>query len=262
MMKNKWKLFTTAAVLVASLAIFAGCGSDSDEKTQAEVLKVGTNATYVPFEFKNENNEYTGFDMEFAEALAKKLGKEAEIHNISFDGLIPAIMTNEIDVVMAAMVITPERQEKVDYVPYFKAGLGILVDKDLTEVKGKEDLIGKKVAAQMGTTGAYEAQTIPDVQLREFDHNSEALLELRKGGVDAVVCSIPVAKHYIATEKDANVRLVEQPLHQQTLGIAVQKGNTELLEKVKKALLELKEDGTYDTLYKKWFGTESPEEWR
>lgn len=260
--KNKWKLAATA-ILAVGLMVFAGCGGGSDKAPAPKsVLKVGTNATYVPFEFKNDKNEYDGFDMEYASAVAKKLGKEREIHNISFDGLIPAILTNEIDVIMSAMVITPERAEKVDYVPYFKAGLGILVRDDVKDVHGKDDLQGKKIAVQMGTTGAFEAHTIPNAEIREFDHNSEALLELRKGGVDAVICSIPVAKHYVATEKDSKVRFIKEPLRQQTIGIAINKNNPELKAAVQKAVDDLKADGTYDKLYQKWFGEPAPEVWR
>lgn len=258
-MKTKQKLFAVFFLMLLSALALSGCGSTKQESNKE--FHVGTNATYVPFEFKNENDRYTGFDMELAEALAQEMGLTLQVHNIAFDGLIPAIMTGEIDAIMSGMVITPERQKKLDYIPYFKTGLGILTTTDATDIQGKSDLRGKKVAVQMGTTGAVEAHTIPDAEIREFDHNSQALLELEKGSVDAAIVAIPVAQHYLASGHGKPLHLVEQPLNRQTLGIAVSKDQTAKQEKVKAALYRLKENGTYDALYKKWFGQEPPVAW-
>ena len=247
-MKSKWIL---GALLAASLVI-AGCGGQSAEKEA--VLKVGTNATYVPFEFKNDKDEYAGFDMELAQQIAERLHRKLEIRNIAFDGLIPAMLTGELDMIASGMVVTPERAQKVDFIPYYQAGLGILLNPNVEGVHQKNDLQGKKFAVQMGTTGAVAAHSIPGAQIVEFDHNSDALLELRKGSVDAVICSIPVAKHYIKTTTDHHAKLVKDPIEAQTLGLAFNKNNTQLKQEVEKVLLEMKKDGTYEALQKKWFG--------
>lgn len=256
----KKRLFGVMMILAVAFMSMVGCNKSGTEQNQVSVLTIGTNATYVPFEFKNDQDKYDGFDMELAGVIAQRMGKQLEVRNISFDGLIPAVITGEIDAIFSGMVITPERLEKVDYIPYFKGGLGILIPESTNDIHGKADLAGKRIAVQMGTTGAVEAHTVPNAQIRELDHNSEALLELKKGSVDAVVCSMPVAQYYIATDKNSHAKLVAEPMQQQTLGIATKKGNEALKQEIEKALAEIKADGTYNQIYQKWFGTSAPAE--
>lgn len=263
-MANWKKYIVTAlgAALVAGAVLVSGCGGSTTKEATAgsgaapQVLKVGVNPTYVPFEFiKEENGEkkYVGFDMDMAREIGKRLGMKVEINNIPFDGLIPAIQTGQINMIASGMVITPERQEKLNFVPYYESGLGILVAKNINDVKNVNDLKGKKVAVQMGTTGSVAAHKIEGVgEIREFDHNSDALLELKQGGADAALTAIPVAKYYLATTQDSNAKLVEEPITKQTMGFGFNKDDKELYEKVKKAVEDIKADGTYAALAKKW----------
>ncbi len=256
----KWKKALILVMLPAVIAVgFAGCigGKEETNKKEASssVLKVGTNATYVPFEFieeKNGTKDYSGFDMDLSREIGKRLGMKVEIHNIPFDGLIPAINSGEIDMIASGMVITEERKERVDFIPYYDSGLGILVADTINDVKSVDDLKGKKIAVQMGTTGSVAAHKIPNAVIREFDHNSEALLELKQKGADAVITAIPVGKHYLKTTADSNAKMVEEPIQKQTMGLAFSKEKKELYAKVQKALEEIKADGTYQTLQKKW----------
>ena len=243
-----------AIAVMAALAIGAltGCGG-SEEKKEA-VLKVGTNATYLPFEFKGDDGGYQGFDMDLAQAIGKELGMKVEIHNIPFDGLINALGTGEIDMIASGMVITPERKEKVDFVKYYDGGLGIMVDEKLAgQVKSLKDLEGKRIAVQMATTGADAAHQVANAQVREFDHNSDAMMEMKQGGADAVIAAIPVMKYYLLTTADAHAVLVEEPLVKQELGLAVKKGNNDLSKKVADALKKLQDNGEYQKIYDKWF---------
>lgn len=246
--------------VLASAVLLSGCGgaqkADGGSSGAQQVLKVGTNATYVPFEFiedKNGSKSYAGFDIELAQEIGKRLHMTVEIHNIPFDGLIPAINTGEINMIASGMVITPEREQRVQFVPYYESGLGILVAKNINDVKNLNDLKGKRVAVQMGTTGSVAAHKIDGIgSIREFDHNSEALLELKQGGADAVITAIPVAKYYLKTTPDSNAKLVAEPITKQTMGLAIAKDNKELFEKVQKAVADIKADGTYEKLEKKW----------
>lgn len=166
--QKKWhKVMATAllgAVMIGGAALLGGCGSDTktasaSTSSQQQVLKVGTNPTYMPFEFMKEGGaqNYQGFDIDLANEIGKRLNMKVEIKSIPFDGLIPAIQTGEINMIASGMVITPEREQKINFIPYYNSGLGILVAKNINDVKTIADLKGKRVAVQMGTTGSVAA---------------------------------------------------------------------------------------------------------
>ena len=262
--QKKWhKVMATAllgAVVIGGAAFLGGCGSDTktasaSSSSQQQVLKVGTNPTYMPFEFMKEGGaqNYQGFDIDLANEIGKRLNMKVEIKSIPFDGLIPAIQTGEINMIASGMVITPEREQKINFIPYYNSGLGILVAKNINDVKTIADLKGKRVAVQMGTTGSVAAHKIEGVgKISEYDHNSDALLELQKGGADAVLTAIPVAKYYLKTTPDSNAKLVAEPISKQTMGLGFSKDNKDLFDKVQKVMEDIKKDGTYDKLMQKW----------
>ncbi|MGL5514661.1 MAG: basic amino acid ABC transporter substrate-binding protein, partial [Sporomusa sp.] len=184
-----------------------------------------------------------------------QMGMEVEIVNIGFDGLIPALEGGQIDAVASGMTITEERSKKVNFSkPYYKSGLSIIVRADNNTINGFKDLEGKRIAVQIGTTGAAEAQKIKDAKVREFNSASEALLELKAGGADAVVNDLPVNEYYLAKGGSKDAKLVGEVLSSEEYGIAVVKKNTELVGKINKALDEIKQNGEYAKIYEKWFG--------
>ncbi|MCI5836847.1 MAG: basic amino acid ABC transporter substrate-binding protein [Veillonellaceae bacterium] len=257
----KKKGLVLAGILCAGLLVLAGCGDEGKkEGTAANVWRVGTNATFVPFEFANEKQELSGFDIELVQELAKKAGATVEFKNVAFDGLIPALASKQIDLAASGMTITPARAEKIDFsLPYYEAGLSILV-KDDSAITSVDELAGKMIAVQLGTTGADRAAEIPGAQLRTFDHNSEALLEMKKGGVDAVLSDTAVLQYYAGTTADAHVKVIPiQSDEPKYFGLAMAKGNTALKEKVDNALREMKKDGSLDALHMKYFNTPSAE---
>ena len=240
-------------VFMLSLGL-AGCGGQ--DAKQAKVLKVGAETTFPPFEFQDEKTkEYTGFDMELMKAIGKQMGYEVQIQSMGFDGLIPALESGQIDVVASAMTITPERSQKVNFSkPYYKSGLSVVVKNDNNTVQGFKDLEGKRIAVQIGTTGAEEAKKVKDAKVREFNSASEAYMELKAGGVDAVVNDLPVNGYYLAQGGSKDAKMVGDVLNAEEYGLAVAKKNTELVAKINTALDELKKNGEYDKLYEKWFG--------
>ncbi|MDU2417373.1 basic amino acid ABC transporter substrate-binding protein [Negativicoccus succinicivorans] len=254
-MKQWWKWMV---LCIAVLAV-AGCGGTKSDAPQSTTWKVGTNATFVPFEYTDDSHQLNGFDIELFNAIAKKAGMQVEYKNISFDGSIPALGTKQIDAVISGMTITKARTEKVDFsFPYYQSGLGVLT-KDGTAVADLSELSGKKVAVQLGTTGAEKASEISNIELRTFDNNSESLLELTKGGVDAVIADLPVLQYYLTTKKDSVAKLsVIESKEPEYFGIAVKKGNKEVKDKINAALQELKKDGTLDALYQKYFNQDAP----
>jgi len=239
-------------VLILSLSL-AGCGQKAAE---SKILRVGSEASFAPFEFQEEGSkEYAGFDMDLIRAIGKQMGYEVQIQNMGFDGLIPALDASAIDVAISGMTITEERGKKISFsAPYYKAGLTVVVRSDDTTIKSFKDLDGKKIAVQLGTTSADEAKKINNGQIREFNSAPESFLELKAGGVDAVINDKPVNDYYIAKAGGKDAKVVGEPLTSEEYGMAMAKKNTELVEKVNKALEELKKNGEYEKLYVKWFG--------
>lgn len=246
------------SLIVVGIAILslglAGCGQKT-APSAPKVLKIGAEMTFPPFEFQDEGNkEYVGFDMDLARAIGKQMGSEVQIQNIGFDGLIPALEAGNIDMIVSGMSITDERKGKVTFSkPYYKSGLSIVVKNDNNTINSFKDLEGKRIAVQIGTTGAEEAAKIKDAKVREYNSNSEAYMELKAGGVDAVVNDLPVNEYYMAKSGDKTAKIVGDIVNAEEYGMAVSKKNTELAEKVNAALDELKKNGEYEKIYVKWF---------
>lgn len=250
------KKMMSLLIIVVLIASFGLVGCSKEGASTAKVLKVGTDAGFAPFEFQDEKSkEYVGFDMDLIKALGKQMGYEVQIQNMNFDGLIPGLEVNSIDAVASGMTITEARKQKVNFTkPYYQAGLTIVVKNENNTIKNFKDLEGKKIAVQIGTTGAAEAKKIKDAQVREFNNAPEAFMELKAGGVDAVVNDKPVNEYYIAQSGSKDAKAVGEPLQAEEYGIAVAKKNTELAGKLDKALDELKKNGEYEKIYVKWFG--------
>ena len=262
MKMNVKEWICTGLVTLGVMAMLGGCGSQGSEQAQTgNVLKVGTNATFVPFEFKNEGSEEVqGFDIDVAKEIAARTGKTIEFKNVPFDGLVPALDNGEIDIAASGMTITKARTEKVGFsMPYYESGMAVVV-KNSSPIKGLQDLGGKTIAVQMGTTGADLASKIDGAVVKNFDHTSDALLELKNGGVEGALIDLPVAQYYVAKHADEQLQVIEYPNTKEYFGLAMNKKNTALIESVNKALTEMKQDGTLNKIYQKWFKTDMPKD--
>ena len=167
-MKMKKMLLGAVGLLAAASFVVAGCGGSGDSGSASKTLRVGTNADFAPFEFQSaDGKEYEGFDMDLARAVAEEMGMTADIQNINFDGLIPALVSKNIDIAISGMTINDERKKNVLFSePYYQSGLTIVVKKDNKDINGFKDLSGKTVAVQIGTTSAKEVKKNPDIQVR------------------------------------------------------------------------------------------------
>ena len=259
-MKKLMTLCLVALLALATLAAGCGGGGDkkdakADQKTE-NVLRIGTNADFAPFEFQDVGGkEYQGFDMDLIRAVAKEMGYKADIQNINFDGLIPALEAGNLDVIISGMTINDERKKKVDFSePYYKSGLSIIVKKDDTSVNKFTDLKGKKVGVQIGTTSAMEVKKIDGATVKEFNSSADTFMELKAGGVDAVVNDRPVNDYYIAKSGVTDVRRLEELLTSEDYGIASSKKKPEMKKQLDAALKKLHDNGEYDKIFKKWFG--------
>lgn len=261
-MKKLFLLLLTVCLL-GTVALTAGCGqSDSAEQSGKKVLRVGMDASYPPFGSQNqETKDYEGFDVDIIRAIGAEEGFDVEISNRSFDGLIPALQAKEIDVAINDITITDDRKQSVDFSkPYYIAGLGVVVRSDNDTIHTAEDLRGKTLGVSIGSTGEEAARKIPGANVRVFNAINEAFLEVQNGGVDAVVNDIPTNEYYVSHAGNKNVRTAEVALTKEDLGIAVLKGNTELLTKIDDGLAKIKANGKFSEIYEKWFGKEPPQE--
>ena len=250
------KVFILLMAMVM-VVMMAGCGGGEKKAAQApKVLKVGTEPTFAPFEFQKEGSkEFDGFDMDLIRAIGKQLNMKVEILNMGFDALIPAINAGNIDLAIAGMSITPDRQKAVDMSdPYYVSGLVVVVGKDNAAVKSVNDLGNKGIAVQIGTTGAERAAKVPGAKVKNFNTNAEVFLELKNKGVDAVIIDKPVAEYFLATGGGKDfAKIVGDTMEAESYGISLKK-NSPLTKEINKALLDLKKNGEYDKLYAKWFG--------
>ncbi len=247
------------ASCTASLLVACGGGDSGGDGAEDSVLSVGTEPAFPPFESVGDDGELQGFDIDLMTAIGEKAGKTVEFESLPFDGLIPALQGASIDAAISGMTITDERAATVDFSdPYFKAGLAIAVAEGDSEVSTLDDLAGKRIAVQIGTTGAETAAGVPDATVSTFDSAPLALQELANGNVDAVVNDAPATLDAIATGNIPGITVVGELLTEEFYGIAMPKGS-ENVEVVNTALGELIEDGTYAEIYQKWFDAEPPE---
>ncbi len=264
---NRFLLVTIA--LLAIIALAAGCGGGKEEpkdqgsEPQAQSkgkLIIGSDTAYAPFEWQDTaSGKYIGFDMDLIDAVCKEAGYEYEIQSMTFDGLIPAMTSGTIDACISAMTIKPERAEKVNFTdPYYKSGLIIAVKSDNENIQSFDDLKGKKIGVQLGTTGADMARTVEGAKVTDYDRIPEAFLALKQGSVDAVVNDAPVTLYAINKDEKGAVKVVGDMLSSEFYGIAVPKSKPEVYEDLNKALNTLKQNGKFTEIYKEWFGQEPP----
>lgn len=248
-----------AFTLITSLFI-SGCGSNTTNSDK--VWRVGTDATYAPFGFKEKNTgKLDGFDIDIITAIAKEEGAEVDIQNLNFDALLPALQSNTLDIAISDMTISEERAKSVDFSnPYYIAGSSLVVNTDNTNITSFKDLEGKRIGVSIGSTGAEIAGKIPNADVRQFNLIIDAFLELQNRGVDVVINDTPVNEFYVANKGRGIAKVVGEDYDAAPLGIAVKKGNTELLDKINSGLAKIKENGKYREIYKKWFGKEPPVE--
>ncbi|WP_332816471.1 transporter substrate-binding domain-containing protein [Ramlibacter sp.] len=235
--------------LLTALAT-AALGS-SVAHAQDNVLRVGTDATFPPMEFM-ENGKRTGFDVELVEAIARKLGKQLEWVDIDFKGLIPGLVSRRFDMAVSAIYITDERKKVVDFTdPYYAGGLVAMV-KEGSSIRKLSDLDGKKVTVQVGTKSVgFLQQNYPKVQRVEVEKNQEMFNLVDIGRADAAVTGKPAAYQYVRTRP--GLQVLQEQLTTEEYGMALRKDTPELTKAVNGAIAQLKADGTYAAIVRKWF---------
>ncbi|WP_340621210.1 arginine ABC transporter substrate-binding protein [Xenorhabdus siamensis] len=240
-------------LLLAALLSSITLSATAAEK---QSLRFATEATYPPFEFIDANNKIQGFDVDLANAICQKIHAECTFTNQAFDSLIPSLKFRRVDVLMAGIDITPDRQKQVDFTDTYYDNAAIFVT-----VKGKysqfTELKGKQVGTQNGTTHQkYLMEQHKELKSVPYDSYQNAILDLKNGRIDALFGDTAVVNVWLKKNKELGTigeKVTDKNYFGTGLGIAVRKGNTVLLNKLNQALADIKQDGTYDTIYKKWF---------
>lgn len=229
----------------------------------AGVIKVGSDIAYAPVEFKDETTgEIQGIDPDLGAAMGEKLGVEFRFENQTFDGLIPALQSKRIDIIMSAMSATEERAQTISFVKYFTVGTSILVKKGNPEgIQTLDDLCGKTIALQQGTTQeevATEQQEKcktagQELTVLKFETDPEAQLQVKNGRAVADMNDYPVAEYTAKTAGGGNdFEVVGQQIDAGPYGIGIRKEDAQLRNAIVEALKAIIADGTYDQILQKW----------
>ena len=229
-----------------------------DDILERGTLRVGMEPGYMPFEMTNKKGEIIGFDVDMAKRMAKAMGVELELVSTAWDGIIPALITKKFDIIMSGMTLTQERNLKISFAdPYIVIGQSVLIDKKLAnEIKSYNDLNDKKfkVASKLGTTGEQAVKRmIPKATYISFETEQEGVMDLLNGKVDAFVYDLPFNAIAYAEKGQEKLVLLDDPFTYEPLAWAVNKGNADFLNWLDNFLVQAKNDGTYDKIYKKWF---------
>jgi ABC-type amino acid transport substrate-binding protein len=272
--KDPFSAVLVLAVAVA-LLLLAGCDAGTDEPYQGSSqveettgpiggvqgkITVASNIAYPPFEFSPKGRP-KGFDIDLMNEIAKRAGFEVRYENVQFDSILRGLDADLFDASISAMSITTERERQLDFSdPYFNADQALLVDSG-SKIKSIDDLSDATVGVQSGSTGQLKGEDLDDDgqigEVKTYRTIGEAFSDLRAGKIDGVIYDLS-AVHKKLTENEGKLRYVESIPTGEQYGIAFTK-DSPLVEPVNQALAEMKEDGTYEKLYKKWIGI-PPEE--
>ena len=273
----------TAAALVLSLA---ACGSTASSAASSEAVSsdaasseaasseaasetetaelstvepgkliMSTNAAFPPYEMTTDSGEFEGIDIETAQAIADKLGLELQIDDMDFDAALLAVQQGKSDMVMAGVTVTDERQNVMDFTDSYATGIQSIIVKEDSDIASVDDLAGKKIGTQRGTTGyLYCSDDFGDENVVAYDNGLTAVQMLNNGQVDCVVIDNAPAKEFVAA--NPGLKLLDTAYVEEDYAIGVGKGNTELKDAINTALEELKADGTLQAIVDKYITAE------
>lgn len=260
MMNKKTKQIISIVLILMTVFSLIGCSnSNSDtakdktilEKIQEKgVIVVGTSPDYPPFETIDDKGNIVGFDIDLADEIASTLGVKVEVKQMSFETIVTAVQSGQVDIGISCFSVTDERKENVDMSdPYLVSGQVIVTTAD-SGVKGVEDLKSEKVAAGLGSTCEQAANTIEGAEVVSLDDFNMGFIMAKNGTVKAVVADITVAKDYV--EKDSDYVIVGEPLSYEETSVIVKKGNDALTSAINEAIAKAEESGKIDEIKKAW----------
>lgn len=254
-MKKKLLTMALAACMVISLA---ACGSKAEETTAAAEaaggkLTMATNAEFPPYEFY-EGGEIVGIDVEIAKAIAEEMGMEFEVEDMAFDSIIPAVQSGKADFGAAGMTVDEKRKQSVDFSDSYATATQVIIVKEDSEIATPDDLTGKTIGVQLGTTGDIYASDIEGATVEQYNKGFEAVQALSQNKIDAVVIDGEPAKVFVS--QNEGLKILDEALTVEEYAICVKKGNTELVESINAAIAKLKESGELQKIVDKYITAE------
>ena len=250
----------STASSVASSAASSEAASTSaaaGELTTVEAgkLTMATNAAFPPYEMTTDAGEFEGIDIETAQAIADKLGLELQIDDMDFDAALLSVQQGKADIVMAGVTVTDERKAVMNFSDSYATGIQSIIVPEGSDIASPDDLAGKKIGTQRGTTGyIYCSDDFGDDNVVAYDDGLTAVQALNNGQVDAVVIDNAPAKEFVAA--NTGLKILDTAYAQEDYAIGVAKGNTELLNAINGALEELQADGTLQSIVDKYIKAE------
>ena len=230
--------------------------ADAAEVTTVEpgVLTMGTNATFPPYEYK-DGDDVVGIDAEIAQALADKLGLKVKIVDMDFDSLIASVQSGKIDMSLAGMTVTEERKQNVDFTDSYATGVQVIIVKEDSDIASADDLEGKLIGVQQGTTGhLYCADDFGEENVIPYANGATAVQALLQGKVDCVVIDQEPAKAFV--EANEGLKILDTAYTTEDYAAAVSKDNPALTAALNSALQELKDEGTIQGILDKYIKAE------
>lgn len=231
-----------------AVAVMAGCSAP------AKKLVVAQDTTFPPMEFINDAKEQVGFDVDLMKAIAAEAKLDLEFKSVSWDGIFAGLTNGTYDIVASSVTITDERKANMDFSdPYVNAGQVLVVLTENNKDTKLADFVNRNVGAQVNTTGSAEVDKVKGVKLKAYDDIALAFDDLISKRSEAVVIDGPVAVQYLKNPKfQGKIKVVGEPMTSEFYGIAIKKGNKELLDKLNAALKTLQNNGTLDKLKEQW----------
>ena len=250
------------SMLLISACVFsmAACGSkdqgdkEDADKEEKQTLIMATNAEFPPYEF-HEGDDIVGIDAEMAAAVAEELGMDFQIEDMAFASIIPAVDSGKADIGVAGMTVTEDRLQNVNFSDTYATATQVVIVKEGSAIAGPDDLTGKKVGVQLGTTGDIYASDIKDAQVEQYNKGFEAVQALTQEKIDAVVIDGEPAKEFV---RDAEgLKILDEAFTEEEYAIAIAMDIEELLEKINGALAALKESGKLDEIVAKYIKSDA-----
>lgn len=252
------KFLKSMVALTFTLLPAAAMAQSLEEILERGTLIVGLEGTYPPFNYQDEGGDLVGFEVDLAKAVAEKLGVEPEFQPTKWDGLLAALQSGRVDVVINQVTVTEERQQTFDFTqPYTVSGIQIIATPaTAAEIEGPEDLAGRPVGVVLGTT--YEEwlrENVPDADIRTYDDDPTRNQDLRAGRIDAILNDRLIVASLVE-QFSGQIVAVGEPFATQEQAIAVAKGHEDLVAAVDEALSELRSEGTLAEISTEWFGAD------
>lgn len=243
---KKFMAIVASALMMLSLV---ACGGNKNE------LVMATNAEFPPYEY-HEGDAIVGIDVEICQAIADEMGKTLVIEDMAFDSIITSVQTGKADLGAAGITVTEDRLKNINFSDSYATAAQVIIVPKGSEIATPDDLTGKKIGVQLGTTGDIYAEDIEDATIERYNKGFEAVQALLQGKIDAVIIDNEPAKVYVEQNADS-LLIVDEAFTYEEYAIAISKNNTQLLDDVNAAIKKLKESGKLDEIVNKYISADN-----